>query len=221
MKKIILTSALFLMTFALLAQVKPVQEVTDNMSEGKMPGFKVMIPEVTKKDALKAWEKLMKDYDAKTEKVKKQDDYRSLNANIPSVSDRPIVVYALFDEKPEGVFMYTYFDLGGAYLTSELHGEKATTAQNLIHKFATDAAKASIEEKVREETKKLEKLEKDQKGLEKDKEGYEKDIKDAKETIEKREKDIVSNTKAQEDKVKEIAEQKEVADKIIEKLKGF
>ncbi|PCJ64578.1 MAG: hypothetical protein COA58_12630 [Bacteroidetes bacterium] len=206
---------------SIFAQIGKVNEISAKMSEGTNRGFKVLIPETNKKEVLKAWSRLMKDYEAKTEKVKKYDDYRSMNASIPSVSDRPIVVYAIFQETPEGVYLKSFFDLGGAYLNRDLHKEQAAAAQKLLKTFATSVAKATIESKVKQETKKLEKLEKEQKGLVKSKEGYEKDIKNAKETIEKREKSITENATKQAGKMKEIGEQKKVTEQIKAKLKKF
>ena len=87
--------------------------------------------------------------------------------------------------------------------------------------LATNLAKSTIESKVKEETKKLEKLQKEKKSLVKNKESYEKNIKEAKESIQKNEKSIVENTEAQKSKAKEIAEQADIAEKIKAKLKKF
>ena len=221
MKNIIFTFCFLILTSTLFAQIKKVDEVNASMSQGTNRGFKVLIPETSEKETIKAWSKLMKDYDAKTDKVKKEKDYLSPDASIPALGERPINVYAQFQETPEGTYLTTFFDLGGAYLNRDMHKEQTEAAQKMLKTFATNLAKSTIEAKVKEETKKLEKLEKEKKNLVKDKEGYEKNIKEAKESIQKNEKAIVENTEAQKNKAKEIAEQTEVSDKIKAKLKKF
>lgn len=221
MIKSILTVAITMCTLSLFAQVKKVDEVNAGMSQGVNRGFKVLVPETTEKEVVKAWEKLMKEYDAKTDRVKKSEDYISPDANIPALGERLINVYTQYQATPEGVYMIIFFDLGGAYLNREMHKEQTLTAKEMIRKFANSTAKESIADKVKEETKKLEKLEKEQKGLVKDNDGYKKDIKNAKETIQEREKDIKENAVAQEKKKKEIAEQKAIAEQIKAKMKKF
>lgn len=221
MKNTLFTLILLLASSSLFAQIKKVDEVNATMSQGTNRGFKVLIPETSEKEVIKAWSKLMKDYDAKTDKIKKEDDYLSPDASIPSLGERPINVYSQFQETPEGTYLTAFFDLGGTYLNRDMHKEQTEAATELIKTFATKTAKESISEKVKDETKKLDKLEKEQKGLEKDKDGYEKDIKDAKETIEKSEKAIKENAKAQTEKQKEVAEQKAKAEAIKAKMKKF
>ena len=203
------------------AQIGKVEEINADMSKGKNRGLKVLIPEVTEKEAIKAWEKLMKGYDSKTVKVKKKDDYFSENAKIPSLSENEIDVYTLFNETPEGVFMNVFFDLGSAYLNSDMHPEITKSAKDLLQSFATRVARESIEGKLKEEEKKLDKLNKEQKNLEKDKEGYEKDIKEAEETIQKRTKEIEQNIKDQESKTSEIKDQETEVEKVKNKLKKY
>jgi DNA gyrase/topoisomerase IV subunit A len=221
MKKTISLLSIMLFTLTLLAQVKKVEEITDKMSQGNKPGFKVLIPESTKKDAIRSWGKLMKEYDAKINKIKGQEEFQSLNATMPAVSDRPVVVYAQFTETPEGVYLYTYFDLGGAFLNSDMHPEQAAFVKGMLQRLATDVAKSTISNEVKQESKKLAKLEKELEGLEKAKASYEKDIRNANETITKRENDLAENAEDQAKKQKEIAEQKEAADAVKKKLNKF
>jgi hypothetical protein len=221
MKNIIITTLFCLFTSTLWAQIKEVEEVKGSMSQGQQNGLKVLVPETKEKDAQKAWTKLMKDYESKTEKVKKTDEYLSVDAKIPALGERPVNVYSIFQETPEGTYVTLFFDLGGAFLNSEMHKEQTDAANEIIKNYATQTARATIEEMVKEETKQLEKLEKEYKGLQKDKEGYDKDIKEAKETIEKRENQLVENAKEQEKQKIKIAEQTEIAEKIKAKLKKY
>ena len=70
-------------SFNLFAQISKVEEINAKMSQGTNRGLKVLIPETTQKESIKAWSKLMKDYDSKNEKMKKHAEYLSSNANIP------------------------------------------------------------------------------------------------------------------------------------------
>jgi hypothetical protein len=207
-------------TFSLttLAQVADVKEVNVAMSNGVQRGFQVLIPESNEKDASRAWSSLMKDYDAKTSKVKKTNDYLSDQALIPAISANPIKVYALFQETPEGVYINAFFDLGSGYLNSDMNGDKANAAKILLKSFAKTTAKKAVEEQLKNEEKSLEKLEKEQQGLEKDKADYEKDIEEAKELIAKREKEIEQNIKDQEAKKQEVSIQISVVEKTKEKV---
>ena len=221
MKKITIVFLTILISMSAFAQIGKVEEINGDMSKGKNRGLKVLIPEVTEKEAIKAWSKLMKSYDSKTSRVKKNDDYLSENAKIPSLSENEINVYSLFNETPEGVFMNVFIDLGGAYLNSDMHPEITKSAKDLIHSFATKIAREAVEAKLKEEEKKLDKLNKEQKNLANNKEGYEKDIKDAETTIEKRTKEIGQNIKDQETKQREIKDQKQEVEKVKAKVKKY
>ena len=219
--KNILLSFILLFSITTYAQVSDVEEINAAMSEGTNRGYKVLIPEADKKAVIKAWSKFMKGYDAKTSKVKKEDDYLSPDASMPALNDMPIQVYALFQETPEGVYMNTFFNMGSGYLNSEQFPAKAEAAKQLLKSFAINTAKAAVEEELSGESKKLSKLEKEQKGLEKDKAGYEKDIAEAKALIEKQEKAIVDNDKAQKLKIKEVADQKALTEEVQARLKKY
>ncbi len=102
-----------------------------------------------------------------------------------------------------------------------MHPKQIDAAKKLITSFATRVAKASIQTVLNEETKKLEKLEKELKVLKRDKEKFENEIQNANETIVQREKDIKENTKNQAEKQDTITKQKSEVDKINTKLKKF
>ena len=221
MRQIILALSFIFTSSVLLAQIKKVDEVNASMSQGTHHGFKALIPETPKKEVIKKWTRLLKSYETKTVKLKKENDFLSPDASIPSLGEQSLNVYTQFQETPEGTYLTAFFDLGSTYLNSGMHKEQAEAAVALIKSFATKTAKESIAEKVKTETKKLGKLEREQKGLVKDKEGYEKDIKEAKEMITKSEKAIKTNATAQIKKKKEVIEQATIAEKIKVKMKKF
>ena len=78
MKNKLITLALLITSSSLFAQIKKVDEVNASMTQGTNRGFKVLIPETSEKEVIKAWSKLMKDYDSKSEKIKKEDEYQDL-----------------------------------------------------------------------------------------------------------------------------------------------
>lgn len=221
MKQIILLlSAFFISSFS-IAQVQDAKEINLKMSKGVQQGWKILIPNATAKESIKKWGKLMKDYDSKTDKVKKHDEYVSSTALIPSLSERTVVVYAQFNETPEGTYLVTFFDLGGAYLSSHLHKDKVKGLQTLLKKFATETAVDALEDKIKEEEKNLKKLESEKKKLEDNQDDYEREIKDCEERIKQRKKDLKTNAEDQEKKEKEVEEQQSKLNKLKEKKKQF
>jgi hypothetical protein len=221
MKNIIFTLILTVLSTSLFAQIHKVQELNASMTQGTNRGFKVLLAETSVKEAIKAWSKLMKEYDSKTGKVKTGEDYLSPDASIPTLGELPVDVYAQFQETQAGTYITVFFDIEGVYLNSDMNKEQTVAAIALLQLFANTVAKESIAEKVKDETKKLEKLEKDQKNLIKDKEGYEKDIKDAKKTIEQRQNSLKENAAAQESIKKKLAEQAAITTKIKAKMSNY
>lgn len=221
MKHYILLFTLLLITSFGFAQIQDAKEINLKMSEGVQQGWKILIPFTNEKEAIKAWSKLMKDYDSKTDKVKKNEEYKSETALIPSLSERVVVVYAQFNETPEGVYLITFFDLGGAYLSSHLHQEKVKEVQKLLKTFASETAVAALDESLKEEEKNLKKLESEKKKLEEDKSSYEKEIKECEEKIAQRKKDLETNAEDQKKKKKEVDEQQSKVDELKSKKKQF
>lgn len=221
MKQFILFLSILFISATSIAQVQEAKEINLKMSEGVQQGWKILIPNANAKDCIKAWSKLMKDYDSKTDKVKKHDEYVSKTALIPSLSERVVEVYAQFNETPEGTYLITFFDLGGAYLSSHLHKDKVKNLQKLLKTFATETAVEALEEEIKDEEKNLKKLENEKKKLEDDKESYEKEIKDCEERIKQRQKDLETNAEDQKKKKKEVDEQQSKVDKLKEKKKQF
>lgn len=221
MKKI---TILFLFVFSTLmsfSQIKPVQEINDEMSQGTNRGFKVLIPEGNKKEVIKAWEKLMKLYGGSTEKIKKTDDYKSTEVTMSSLTDHPVETYANFQETPEGVYVRAYVDMGAAYLNSEQHTEETEAFKKVIYTYANEVAKAAVQDQLDDEVKALEKLEKDMSKLKKEQENSEEAIKDAENTIEKNKKLLEENASAQTVKAKEVETQSAKKAKVEAELKKY
>ena len=191
------------------------------MSRGTQQGWKILIPNAQNKLALKEWTKLMKQYDSKTSKVKKHEEHKSDMAKIPSLSEREVVVYAQFDETPEGVYLTAFFDLGGAYLNSNMHPDKVKPLQKMLMDFATSVTVEAIDMELKEAEKELKQLEGEQKRLESDQDSYESDIQDCEQRIEERKSDLEENAGEQEKKKQAIAEQQEALNKVKDKMKKY
>ena len=221
MKNTIILLALVISTFTSFAQIKSVDEINDGMSEGINRGFKVLIPEASKKDVIKGWEKLMKSYGGTVDKVKKTEDYKGTDVTMPSVSEQAVTTYSLFQETPRGVYMKTSVNMGSSYLNSESYANEVPAYKTIVKAFATNTARAAVEEKLKEATKSLQKLEKELKTLEKGQENGEKTIKNAQETIAETQKYLEVNAPDQTSKSAEIDKQKQVTDAIEALLKRY
>ena len=211
MRYLLIITALISQNLISFSQVTSVAPVTQNMSQGMQNGFKVLVPEGEHKEVQRAWEKLMKDYGGKTTKVPKSSDLLSSNVLIPSIEDTAIEVYSNFNATPEGVYLNVFVKSGSVYYN--YNSDKSREVQMIMKKFATNTAYEAVSKRLAQESKDLEKLEKEKKNLIKDKESYEKEIKRAKETIEKREKDLVTNAEAQKKKQSDIIEKKKAINK--------
>lgn len=163
MKKITVFIALLAISSVGYAQIGAVSPVKVKMSQGVQDGFKVLIPEVDAWGAEKAWEKLIRGYDGKTSKVSKTEDLESVNVLIPSIEDTAIVVYSNFNQTPEGVYMNVFFVSHGTYFNNA--SSKSAAINKLLKEFARITAYDAVNERLENEAKQLEKLEKEQRGL--------------------------------------------------------
>ena len=221
MKKLAGLLLLTLSAFYGFAQIGEVTEVTATMSQGNQKGFKILIPESNIKDVERSWSNLMRDYDGKTTKIIKTDDYLTEQVIIPSITESALNVYVNFTETPEGVYMKAFYFNGAEYISGAGNSKASMSIRGLMKRFAKSVVLESLANQLNEEEKNLKRLEKDEKNLEKDLEGYQDDIKKAKELIEKREKDIVKNKKDTETKKSEIVTQKNKVSKLKAKLGRF
>lgn len=175
------------------AQIGEVKEINGLMSHGTQHGFQILVPEAEQKRVEKAWINLMKDYESKTIKIKKEKDLLSAEAQIPAVSSSPVSVYSNFQETPEGIYLNTFIDLGSSYLSSTIDQEKADAVNKILTDFAKSVAIAAIEDEIKKEEKSLKRLEKEQSGLEKNQKQYTKEIEDAEKLIADRTKQLEQN----------------------------
>lgn len=230
MKKIIfLTSFLLVATISFaqmqtkgVTELPSIEEGEKTMSKGANTAFLIMIDGLSKGDLEKEWKDFTKDFKAKAKQDRKSKEWLSDDAKITTISDNTIDIYAdIRYESKENSAIYVWFDLGGAFVNSETHNEKAIEAKKVLQKFVVQVYKHQAEDALKGEEKTLSGLEKDFKKLEKDKNDYLKKIEEAKETIAKMEKNIEVNEADQQKKLEEISGQKQNVSTAVDKVKAF
>ncbi len=217
MKRLILLCSFMCLGFV-FSYAQEINEGAKGMSQGQNNAFTVLLKLTEKKTIQKAWEKYIKKFDGKTKLNKKTGEIFSNDSELENMSANTVDVYATVNQKGTGTELTVWFDLGGAYLSSEAHSDKVAVAETLINDFALSVSRAAIEEELKEEEKNLKKVNKDLDILKKDKKNFEDEIEKCKKKIAEAEQGIEENIKAQSDKEDEIKEQEKVVEKVKEKL---
>lgn len=186
-----------------------INEDTSSMSQGLKNGFSIDLEKTNPKGLAKRWAKHLKSMKVKkTKRNKKTKEYFSDNAKLPSISTNTVDIYALFIPIQNGTRLVVHYDLGGAFLNSDLHHSGAAAGSKIIYDFALkikqDQAQADIE--MQAET--LKKLKKEMSKFSKEEASFKKTIEDLKKQITKLEGKIKTNKTAQSSKKKEIETQK-------------
>lgn len=206
--------SMFLFVAMTFAQVK---EGAASMSKGSNNAFSLELRNTQEKEVQKEWEKFLKGYKGKVKFDKKKGETFADDSEIEEMSSNTVDVYSTLRQNGENTVLTVWFDLGGAFLNSSMHGEKVPVAKKMLNEFALSVSRASVEEDLKEQEKVLKDMEKDLKKLEKDKENLENDIKKYEEKIAQAKEDIKQNLEDQKNKAVEIKEQ-EVKVKEIEQV---
>ncbi len=209
---------LLIASFQINAQI---EEGSRSMSIGSNNSLSLDIPGADVKLAKKVWPKYLKKVGkgGKTKNIKKlnetfTDDYEYYAIGGSNTID----VYAKFTDIGENVNATIWFDLGGAFLNSEDHGDKYNEGEKFLMKFALELAITKTEAELKEEEKEQKNLEKKLSGLKKDRERYLKAIEDAKQKIALNEANIEQNIKDQAFTSEEIENQKGTVQKVKDRL---
>ncbi len=211
MQRFILLFTLTLCYSMLFGQSK---EGVRMMSQGQKNSFTVTYENGSAKDLADSWTKFMKKYKGKTKKLKKTEEYFTDNAVIKEMSTNTVDVYSTFIQNGDYVDMVVWFDLGGAFLSSEQHPDAIPTLTKMTDEFGNIVKKAAIEEELKEQETVLKKMSNEFDGLVKDKENLESDIVKFEQKIEEAKKKIEENLVAQERKTEEINGQQKVVEKV-------
>lgn len=219
MKKLLTLSFIMVMAVS-ISFGQFIKEGRASMSEGSYNALSMELRKTEKKDVDKAWAKFASKTfkGGKTSYNKKIDETFTDNGMNRSMGDNDMDVYSKVSQSGENTILTVWIDLGGAYLSSEMHPDQYVAAEKVILDFALSVSKAMLEEQLKEEEKVLKKFEGDLKKLEKDNDGYHRDIVKARELIAEREADIEQNLQDQANKEAEIDTQKQVVNKVEEKI---
>ncbi len=224
MKKILFAAIVAIFTtIAAFAQNVVVTEGAAAMSQGSNNGFTVKLPGTDKKDVEKAWKKFVDNYKGKQKFDKKTEELLANNSVIKEINgDNTIDIYSKItaDSKTDNT-LTVWFNLGGAYLSSQAHGDKAKIAQKMISDFALSVSRTMLEDQLKEEEKKAKKELEKLKDLEKDKAELEKDIESYKKKIAKAEDDIKKNVEKQKDQTATLEKQKDAVEVVKKKISSL
>ena len=154
------------------------------------------------------WSKMMKQYSGKVKKV--NGEVFADNVDIPEMSENTVDVYAHLYDNPVDLELIVWFDLGGAYLHSEMHPDRHRVAEHMLTEFTRDVKMELVNRELKLEESELKKIVKDLNGLERDNGNLEEDIAKFELKIEEAKAEIASNKEVIESKKKEIEAQEKV-----------
>jgi hypothetical protein len=202
-----------------LSQEIKVKEGSGSFSSGSNNALVTTVYERSKDDVMSEWKSKLNNF--KDEKVsRKGDEIFGDNILIKDWGNNPVDIYTKFEEDKDKktITMSLAVDLGGTYLKSSGDKDKYQYMEKLMKEFAVKMTKDGIEDKVKEASNALSKLESNQKDLESKNSSLKKDIENYKDKIKKAEDDVKANDADQVKKKAEIEAQKKVVDEIKKKL---
>lgn len=214
-----ITLFLVLVIFSISASFAQIKEAPAAMSKGTNNAFSLELRTTIQKEVEKSWEKYIKGYKGKVKKDKKSGQIFADDCTLESMSSNTVDVYSTVRQSGENTILTVWYDLGGAYLNSEMHGDKIAAVEKMLNDFALSVSVASVEEDLKEQQKVLKGLEKEQNGLVKDKSNLESDIAKYEQKILEAKEAIKKNLEAQKNKQAEIEAQKKVVTDIETTLK--
>ena len=155
MKKVTLLVALVFGLSSVYAQVK---EAKRFMSQGQNNALVVSLQKSDKDEVEKEWMKIVKEFGGKTKKIAKTGEIFTDNANIPAMSRNTVDVYALIEERGPDAELVVWFDLGGAFLASDMHATRFPYAEKLLGDMSLKVSEAAMEEELLKQEGQLKKL---------------------------------------------------------------
>jgi hypothetical protein len=208
---------IMLLAFAITFSQAQIEEGVRSMSQGSNNSLSLDIPEANAKLAKKVWTKYLKSNSkgGKTKYDKKTGMIFTNDAEVMSVGGANTVdIYMRFTDIGESVNATIWYDLGGAYLSSEMHGDKYNEGEKFLMRFAIAVAVESTKLELKAEEKKAKELAKQLASLKKKKEGYHKEIAIAEQKIKEAEANIEQNIAEQEATDSAIIDQDGVVDSV-------
>jgi hypothetical protein len=190
-------------------------------SIGPQPAISSEFVNVSQKELMKAFEKYMKNYKAKTKSSKRETI--ATGAQIKTISTGLINVYCAYKEETRGnkITAYFAFDLGNVFVSSASHPIEYQAARQFVYDFSFKFYRDLNEQKVQNANKDLKKLLSNEEKLKKEKKQLEQTIAKKKDEIRRAELLLNKNAKNQELILKAIEEQKLFIQKIEEEGKAI
>jgi len=155
MKKVTL---LVVLVFGLNSVYAQVKEAKRFMSQGQNNALVVSLQKSDKEDVEKEWMRIVKEFGGKTKKIAKTGEIFTDNANIPAMSRNTVDVYALIEERGPDAELVVWFDLGGAFLASDMHTTRYPYAEKLLGDMSLKVSEAAMEEELLKQESQLKKL---------------------------------------------------------------
>lgn len=219
MKNYLLTTLLLLFSVTAFTQIR---EREENMSLGKKNALVLNFPQTDQKLVEKAWEDFTKDeLRTRSKWDRKENEYLTDDVTIRELSTNTIDLHARAVTRGEDVDFTLWFNLGGAFLSSNAHADIYPEAEKLLMRFGLAVAAEKTRIQLDEQEKVLKEMERELDKLQKLNERYHKDIEKAQEAIKQAEKDIEDNLQLQEDMRGQMDEQQKLIEEIKKKLKDL
>lgn len=215
---------LLIVAFAITFSQAQIIEEVRSMPQGSNNSLSLDIPDADVKLAKKVWGKYLKANakGGKTKSVKKTDITFTDNAEVVAIGGANSVdIYAKFTQVGANTSVTLWYDLGGAYLSSDMHGDKYTEGEKFLMRFALAVVVETTKLELKAEEKKAKGLAKDLANLEKKKAGYHKEIEVAENKIRQAESNIETNIKEQEVTNTAILDQDAVVDEVKKRLEDL
>ncbi len=213
---------ILMVAFAISFTQAQIEEGVRSMSQGSHNSLSIDIPEADSKTAKKVWMKYIKSTTkkGKTKSEKKTNMIFTDDAELRTIGGANTVdIYLNLTDVGSNVNATVWFDLGGAYLNSEMHGDKYNEGEKFLMRFAIEVAIEMTKQELKAEEKKGKELAKELASLQKKKEGYHKDIEDAENKIREAKSNIEQNVKEQEATNDAIKDQDSVIQAVKDRLK--
>ncbi len=187
-----------------MAQVKAtMKEEMRSNSKGSFSCIVMDFPATSYDKVKDSWNSFIKEYKGKTDYTKKDKEFFTDDASIKDMSENTVDIYArLTDREDKGSEFAVWFNLGVNYLSQKDFPKQYDVAQKLLEKFSKKLSADVLEDQLKEEEKKMKKIEDELKDFEKEESKRKSDIEDYKATIKKME----DNIKKAEDDIKKAIE---------------
>jgi len=219
MKKI--NFILSIMMLSLVVSAQEVKQVDKTMSLGNKPAYYVEVNDIDKKVVEKAWEDYMKSYGKMKDNKKAKESYMN-QVSIPMINGaNKVDVYSKQEEGKNQMTTYVWIDLGGSFANPKDNPKQVEGINQFLFDFWVFAKKKAVSNELEDQEKVQKNLEKDLSKLEGKNEDLKKDIEKAKEKIRQAEIDIEQNLRDQDNKRVDIATQKKMVEKVVEKLNSI